>query len=243
MVQAICPKCGLSKKLIQSHSIPKAFYDAQKSIYIPVGGTAKVARTVITGKHPILCSKCDQRLGSELDKPAFEWVTKTHALGALIADITLARFLASVFWRASQSEHNYYRSFLSPDHELAELLKAATYDEMQTFQIASYDVRRIEENEVFSREELDSLILHPVVRPVDTNLNSSFISLRAVFGGCIWTMLWPKLTPRVSGLLHPDGHRCELKTVRLEDDPELSSFIVSTLEKFWRGEISHKLGR
>ena len=129
---------------------------------------------------------------------------------------------------------------MEPYHELIPLLKQATYDSKVTFDLASYDVREIRDDH-FTGEQLESVIIAPVVRFADTNLKKTFVFLRAVFGGCIWSMILPKLVPTPESFLAPSAIRSSLEPVYMEEDPELLNLIISTLEKQQRGEVSHKL--
>lgn len=243
-MQGICQGCGLITKLIDGHSIPDAFIRharGQGSLtYIPLGGTQKIAGARSTGSHPILCSCCDGKLGNDFDKPVSDWTTGKLSAATDIMDATLAQFLASVFWRASLSEHHYYRNFLGRKHALTIFLKQATYEPAVTFEIASYDVKKMADD-AFTNKALESVIIFPFVRVAETNMETPYVFLRAVFGGCIWTMCFPKLQPLSDSLLCPDGKRSAVGFVNLQSDPELRSFVTGAIGKISRGEVSNKL--
>lgn len=245
-MQGICHRCRLMTKLIDGHSIPNAFVRHAKGEgslkYIPLGDAQKIAGARSTGSHPILCSYCDGKLGKDFDKPVFEWTTKQIPTATSIDDATLAQFLASVFWRASLSNHHYYRDFLGSKHALTPFLEQATYESKETFLIASYDVKKMTDD-IFPITALESLIIYPVVRMANTNLNEPFVFLRAVFGGCIWSMVLPSLKPLPDNLLCPDATRSAMASVSLQSDPELRNFVVGAIEKLKRGEVSQKLKR
>lgn len=245
-MQGICRRCRLLTKLVGGHSIPNAFIRHARGEgalkYIPLGRAQKIANARSTGSDHILCSCCDGKLGKDFDEPVFSWTTKSLPADTCIEDTTLAQFLASVFWRASLSNHHYYRGFLGPMHALTPLLEEATYDSNAAFEIASYDVKRMTD-ETFSGDALERLIIFPVLRKADTNTGKQFVFLRAVFGGCIWSMALPSLQPLPNSLLNPDGTRNFMESVNLQNDPELKSFVVGAIEKLKRGEVSHRLKR
>ena len=123
---AYCRLCGNDRKLVNSHIIPKSFWNIEnKSSQSPAVLSSK--RNWRPIKSPIgeydgniLCESCDNRLGV-FDQHAFEKLvvksgnliqqdnSQARAYEYDDADpITILKFMISVAWRASVSTRNYF---------------------------------------------------------------------------------------------------------------------------------------
>lgn len=242
-----CPSCLERRKIIGSHAIPLAFFRCagelqwgnKPLIYTPIGTSQKVARANSTGKCKLLCEACDSKLGRELDKPAFEWATKDTQDRPKISGEVLARFVASVFWRANLSNHHFYRDFLNRRPDISNSLKRATFNPSETFILASYSAAKIQDDEI-SRDAMKTLIVTPFEKLGNTNLGKSFTFLRSVFGGHIWTMTMPPLLPLNDAFLKLGRQPPEIYT-NFTSDPDLLLFSFGMLEKIRNNEVSVKL--
>lgn len=126
MPMGICKFCGTEKVLIESHIIPKCFYQMSKQgSMVTVRPMAKrIDRdpNFQSGvKEPLLCAVCDNKLGT-LDgyankilfhkvpqlKPIETGICKAYVLGEGEFDyIKFRRFFISLVWRVSVSNYQF----------------------------------------------------------------------------------------------------------------------------------------
>jgi hypothetical protein len=144
----LCRLCQEDTKLIKAHVIPEAFLalpsgdDGPAKILSPKTGV--FPKRTLTGIYDteILCAPCDGELG-KLDQHAVEHILRSsnvndmRAGGKTVAreyrdadPALVARFIASVLWRASISSHSFFnRVSLGPYEELIRAILVGDVEE------------------------------------------------------------------------------------------------------------------
>lgn len=143
----ICKLCEQEKKLINAHIIPKAFFslpllnaEPAKILSSIKGVYPKTTRTGIYDSG-ILCGSCDGKLGildqyvaeRLIQKKEFNQLTFVQAVGRRYANVNpdlVQKFLLSVLWRASVSNHYFFsRVSLGPyENTIASILREEKED-------------------------------------------------------------------------------------------------------------------
>jgi hypothetical protein len=121
----VCRLCGSEEKLVRSHVIPRAFFDleGQADVKLLSNTPGEYPKRAPIGVYDrILCDPCERGFSTADDYavrvlkqelPSHRRTKQQGRLGAImVADVNyelLKRFAIGVLWRASVSEHSFYR--------------------------------------------------------------------------------------------------------------------------------------
>lgn len=208
----------------------------------------KIAHSSTTGKYDLLCADCDSKLGKELDDYAKKWVSQAHNKTSIIDTdpLKLSCFMASVFWRASLSQHWTYQEFLSKQIDASSLLKRATYNKREAFKIGTYSLERIvNPSKVLSRSDLRNIIIFPYTQLLHSgNTERPTLLLRMAFEGFIWNMAIPRVSHthlNKGNFLRPEKGKYTPARKNIFNDPEIMDKLMGAYGKNISGYISKRL--
>jgi hypothetical protein len=132
----ICKMCGNDRKLINSHIIPKSFWNIQKQGAEPLAvlsnrpGWRPVRSPIGEYDNNILCEQCDNQLGLfdqhvyeklvlDLGAPLLHHGTPLGFTYSNSDPILVKKFILSLVWRASISSRDYFcRISLGPYEDI-----------------------------------------------------------------------------------------------------------------------------
>lgn len=238
-----CAGCDKVRKLCKSHSIPKRFFSKTGQISNCAGSDKRVHHKVDTGWDMLLCEECEGQLGSNFDKPAREWTRELSSAETLDPSM-LARFMCSVFWRASISQHFMYKGFLADNPSMTMLLKYGTLKDTQ-FQIGSYTIQKlVDPSGGFDQDDLNTIVMPPIHRVSEQGPGLEQHHFRTAFGGILWTMITPEIDYTIGApqiYLGESKSGYQLRDINIFDDPDLLRWMMDTYGKYLRGHISPKL--
>jgi hypothetical protein len=154
-VYGTCAYCLEHRQLAKSHAIPDAFFrdifrkDSGKAVFVSESRGIHTASD--SGKAHLLCIPCEGLFAKSLDTPTISFLRsfrkqiETPGSSRRVSFNTdvLARFILSVFWRATLSTSSLYSysspSVLNPNHLKGYLLDPTT----NPFEVASYLFRNV----------------------------------------------------------------------------------------------------
>lgn len=217
-VMGVCPTCAYfndtdKKELLDSHVVPRSVFRKQ---YRANG--AKLGSRLIEmsdkpdnplhvsqdqGKEPMLCFQCEQRLSTEIEKPTLEWSRRQISGQSVEADsVLLARYAASVWWRAMWSKHRFYEHILF-DHELIRPIIGASLEPHATLKTVSFRLRRLHDSSGgFSLAALEQYQAIMANHLSDEKLVQGHTCFALIHEGYAWEVFWPRLSRSKMNKLH-----------------------------------------
>lgn len=250
-IVTVCPACLIAKPLVKSHVYPRGFFGIAwendrsgpnaRLITLSDAKDNKIDVSQDQGNSPILCRKCDAEIGRDFDKPAKEWAMTASDLNVshkLNSD-NLARFMASVFWRAGLSDHFLFHHMQMPEVEL-NLLKKGVYDSTSPFKTASYKIWKLVDSITnTSPEALKTQLLMFQRSRVFDNSGQVYIENLALMGGLVWQMFTPNFPNHLNEkwrMMQQTTRYYKLEPFDIYHDPKL-------LEHYGQQFVKHKAGK
>lgn len=132
-MKGICKLCLTEKELLESHSIPRSFFNKAKGnggqvISMQKGRAPR--RENLDPKEPMLCFECEQFLSSEYESYGIRLLRNRHNIRKNSDHIIVSHFdykrfylfLLSILWRASNAMDLHYSS-VAGNHEFGEMMR------------------------------------------------------------------------------------------------------------------------
>ncbi|WP_372088452.1 hypothetical protein P7L79_05340 (plasmid) [Tistrella mobilis] len=172
---APCKRCGAVALLCRSHAINDAFFkgifreNSGKAHHLAIGAEKPVT-TSESGWDYLLCEACEAHLNNNLDRWGHRWfkdaqdkIARDGWRGKFEIDPTrMARYVASVMWRASVSKAGAYEGFIT-NPTLRGQLKAVMDDQESPLEDFSVAINLLYDSEgQFSASALRRIILSPI---------------------------------------------------------------------------------
>jgi len=217
-VMGVCPMCAYfndtdEKELLDSHVVPRSVFNKQYR-----NNGAKLGNRLIEmsgktdnplhvtqdqGKEPMLCFECEQRLSTEIEKPTLEWSRRQISGQSVEADsVLLARYAASVWWRAMWSKHRYYEHILF-DHKLIRPIIEASLEPHATLKNVSFRLRKLHDSSggfsVAALEQYQAIVANHLP---DEKLVRGHTCFALIHEGYAWEVFWPRLSRSKMDKLH-----------------------------------------
>lgn len=214
----VCPMCTYfndtdKKELLDSHVVPRSVFKKQyrkneaklgnRLIEMSYKADDLLHVTQDQGKEPMLCFECEQRLSAEIEKPTLEWSRRQTSGKAVEADsVLLARYTASVWWRAMWSKHRYYEHILF-DHKLIRPIIEASLEPHATLKNVSFRLRKLYDSSGgFSLAALEQYQAIVANHLPDEKLIRGHICFVLIQEGYAWELFWPRLSRSRMDKLH-----------------------------------------
>lgn len=249
-VMGVCPMCAFfndtdEKELLDSHVVPRSVF---KKLYQNNGATlgnrhiemsdktdSPLHVTQDQGKEPMLCFECEQKLSAEVEKPTLEWSRRQISGHSVEADsVLLARYAASVWWRAMWSRHHYHEHILF-EQKLIRPIIEASLDPHATFKNVSFRLRKIVDSSGgFSLTDLAQYQATVANHLPDEKLVRGHTCFALIHGGYAWEVFWPRLSRSTMHKLHcfkADRNRYILKEYDFCKSPVLLQHAAQQLSK------------
>lgn len=258
----VCPMCAYSgdtapKELKSSHVIPRNSFKALqnrmgpklKGRYIEMASEAD-ARLDITqdqGTTPMLCWDCEQWLGSEIEKPTRAWINNCTSDQFVEADsVLLARYAASVWWRAMLSKHKDYQH-VEFDYVAIRPLMEASINPSATFKKISFRLRKLTDS---SGGFSDSSLLQFQCTFVDQLSAEPHLlgheCFAVIHDGFVWEAFSPRLKRSSIDKLKcfsSNRSRYALQHLDFEKSSALKLFCAENYSKYLQGKVTPAFGR
>lgn len=206
----ICLMCAhlgdtSQKELCNSHVVPRSFFmdvaagnniqPPNQFIVLSDNPETNLHASQVQGATHMLCAVCEQRLSTEIEKPASEWVKRqTPGRFCELDSVLLCRFAASVWWRAMISKHDYYKN-IKFDHGSIHDIMAASLDPNKTLKTLSFRLRRFTDSKGSLTEETMKNAIFTITSDSFPNRRSGYRpSFSLIAGGFGWEVFYPRLT-------------------------------------------------
>ncbi len=257
---AICAHCNKDRELCESHAIPDAFFrgisrkNNGQLVAIPKGD-GKVHHSQNSGKAQLLCKECEDHFNQKFDKylvNAFkEWDQRIvrHGFKSRMdfsAD-HLTQCLASVVWRAAQTENSFYVGAKVNDKDSDKLRQVFAGEEREALKKCSCSINRLNDKASSSDGGFSQQILSQVILPVHAyrgaKKQSEYIAFTLIMQGFMCKLVVPRL-PHSStnnpGFLRSGAKRLHAPTLHFSKYPRLMDALVAGVEKEMNGSSTLK---
>lgn len=249
-VMGVCPMCAYlndtdEKELHDSHVVPRSVFKNQyrnngaklgnRLIEMSYKAETPLEVTQDQGKEPMLCFACEQRLSGEIEKPTLEWLRRQSQGRSVQADsVLLARYVASVWWRAMWSKHRFYEHILF-DHKFIRPIIEASLDPHATLTNVSFRLRKLQDSSggstLAALEGFQAIMTNHLP---DEKLVQGHSCFALIHEGYIWEVFSPRLSRSTMGKLDcfkADRSRYLLRTYDLFREPAFLEHATLQLSK------------
>ncbi|MDO8288730.1 MAG: hypothetical protein Q7T44_05880 [Parvibaculum sp.] len=204
-VIGICHLCKNLRPLCNSHAIPHSFFreihqrnNGQAIVISSAPGPLRKSND--SGADRLLCSECENKLGNDLDAPAYHWMKSTQEKllkGAVSGSVEvnstmMAKFITSMFWRASVSKNDLYKNLIVSQQE-REIMRMSIIENGNPFEQMSFSIANLYD----SKKQFDGVSLSEFILQPTTWTNANKPSKQKLLFLTIKGFLIVLITPRV----------------------------------------------
>lgn len=253
-----CRNCRKEKSLRRSHAIPNGFFKplarGSRGQFIEITDGPSDARTSQdSGREFLLCDTCERIFDEQFDRPIIDEVRRirsalTKGVNQIESDVERVKSgLASIIWRASESEARIYESY-----KLSQKIRNELFEEMYNSnslgRLFSYGIQPIFDAKDNDGRIYNEIIEKFIVTPKLWNINHGFGGRLKkgwgtifVMGGVVVTICQPRLSPYKERALHylpSNRQNYQLRPVDMWSIPYLKEFLVQAVQKEKRSNRS-----
>ena len=253
----VCPMCAYDgdttpKELLSSHVIPRNTFRALSrrmgpklnGRYIEMSSQPdnRLHVTQEQGDEPMLCWDCEQRLSTQIEKPTRNWINDQTSVRSVDADsVLLARYAASVWWRAMLSKHKYYQHVVFDPLTIRDVMEASL-NPNATLKKISFRIRKFTDS---SGGFSDSALLQyqaTVAGPLlDERLVLGNTCFAVIHEGFAWEGFVPRFNRKKIDKLkcfRSDRSRYALRPLDFSTTPALLSHGAHQYSKYVQGRVT-----
>jgi hypothetical protein len=199
------------------------------------------------GDEPMLCRQCDNRLGTEIENPTRKWISNQTSGPSVEADgVLLARYAASVWWRAMLSKHDYYQHVLF-DRATIRPLMEVSLNPSATYKNVSFRLRKLTDSGgAMSETALSQFIVTVAGSLIDEKLVRGHACFALIHDGFVCEVFSPRLGhSKIVKLkcFSSDRSRYVLKSLDFSRSTALLSHGVQVYSKYEQGSVTATFGR
>jgi hypothetical protein len=241
-----CRLCGVTALLCRSHAINDAYFKAifrtNSGKAHKLGfGSAAPSTTSESGWDFLLCETCEGDLNGRLDRWGHRWFREAQTRivghgwrGKFELDPSkMAKYIASVLWRASVSEADAYAGFeTTPD--IRDQLRAAFAVDAAPFTAMSFGISSLFDGQGFQDANSLRQLIQPPISWVGTNGGREVLALAMCIEGFLVVGTVPRLPHKARqapNILKPDKPHIYLRQKDIRNTPPFPALFQAAMRQ------------
>lgn len=255
----VCAYCKKERELCASHAIPDGLFrlisrrNSGKLIAIPTGD-GNIHFSNDTGKAKLLCIACEALFNRDFDAPLVNalkaWDSRIVQEGFGVrfrcCPNHIAQGLASIFWRASVSENDLYKSAKVSSQDRVNLLRIMNGPRPDALKLCSCSIQRLSDKRPSDDGGISQEIISQIILPAtsyhigwDGRRSARHFAFAVVMQGFLCWLIIPRL-PHAKrnkpGFLKSSQLKQHAPTRYFLDYEPLADAMVSGLKKHLEGK-------